>query len=76
MLEVGPSTGNLTTKILEQAKHVPVIEMGPRMAADIMKWVQGVYVPHIQLSYFHLLLRPASIFPASDLSFFQCRPAH
>ena len=76
MLEVGPSTGNLTVKILEQAKHVTAIEMDPRMAAEVMKQVQGAYVPHIKLSYFHLLLRPASVFLASDLFFFQCRPAH
>ena len=70
MLEVGPSTGNLTVKILEQAKHVTAIEMDPHMAAEVMKQVQGAYVPHIKLSYFHLLLRPVSVFPASDLFFF------
>jgi len=44
VLEVGPGTGNLTVKILEQAKHVTAIEMDPRMAAEVMKRVQGTYV--------------------------------
>ncbi|KAF9556243.1 rRNA adenine dimethylase [Agrocybe pediades] len=41
VLEVGPGTGNLTVKILEQAKHVTAIEMDPRMAAEVLKRVQG-----------------------------------
>jgi len=76
VLEVGSSTGNLTVKILEQAKHITAIEMNLHMAAEVMKQVQGTYVPHIKLSYFYLLLHPALVFLASDLSFFQYRPAH
>ncbi|KAJ3983551.1 S-adenosyl-L-methionine-dependent methyltransferase [Lentinula detonsa] len=41
VLEVGPGTGNLTIKILEQAKHVTAVEMDPRMAAELTKRVQG-----------------------------------
>ncbi|KAJ3879297.1 S-adenosyl-L-methionine-dependent methyltransferase [Lentinula edodes] len=41
VLEVGPGTGNLTVKILEQAKHVTAVEMDPRMAAELTKRVQG-----------------------------------
>ncbi|TFK27318.1 adenine-N6,N6--dimethyltransferase [Coprinopsis marcescibilis] len=41
VLEVGPGTGNLTVKILEKAKHVTAVEMDPRMAAEVMKRVQG-----------------------------------
>ena len=41
VLEVGPGTGNLTVRILEQAKHVTAIEMDPRMAAELTKRVQG-----------------------------------
>jgi len=70
VLEVGSSTGNLTMKILKQAKPITANEIDPHMATGVIKWVQGVYIPHIQLSYFHLLLCPASIFSASDLSFF------
>nr|ASF90277.1 hypothetical protein SPAR01865 [Bartheletia paradoxa] len=41
VLEVGPGTGNLTVRILEQCKHVTVVEMDPRMAAELAKRVQG-----------------------------------
>ena len=41
VLEVGPGTGNLTVRILEQAKHLTVVEMDPRMAAELTKRVQG-----------------------------------
>lgn len=44
VLEVGPGTGNLTVRILEKAKHVTVVEMDPRMAAELTKRVQGKYV--------------------------------
>ncbi|CAK5284449.1 unnamed protein product [Mycena citricolor] len=41
VLEVGPGTGNLTMRILEQAKHVTAVEFDPRMAAELTKRVQG-----------------------------------
>jgi len=41
VLEVGPGTGNLTVRILEKAKRVVVVEMDPRMAAELTKRVQG-----------------------------------
>lgn len=41
VLEVGPGTGNLTVKILDKAKHVTAVEMDPRMAAEVIKRVQG-----------------------------------
>lgn len=41
VLEVGPGTGNLTMRILEQCKRLQVIEMDPRMAAELRKRVQG-----------------------------------
>ncbi|KAI1336323.1 S-adenosyl-L-methionine-dependent methyltransferase [Xylariaceae sp. FL0016] len=41
VLEVGPGTGNLTVKILEQARKVYAVEMDPRMAAEVTKRVQG-----------------------------------
>ena len=41
MLEVGPGTGNLTVRILEQARRVIAVEMDPRMAAEVTKRVQG-----------------------------------
>ncbi|KAJ3294253.1 dimethyladenosine transferase, partial [Borealophlyctis nickersoniae] len=41
VLEVGPGTGNLTVKILEKAKKTVVVEMDPRLAAELTKRVQG-----------------------------------
>lgn len=41
VLEVGPGTGNLTVRILEKAKRLSVVEMDPRMAAELTKRVQG-----------------------------------
>ena len=41
VLEVGPGTGNLTTKILEKAKRVIAVEQDPRMAAELTKRFQS-----------------------------------
>ncbi|KAF3939391.1 hypothetical protein ABW19_dt0209244 [Dactylella cylindrospora] len=41
VLEVGPGTGNLTMKILDNARKVIAVEMDPRMAAELTKRVQG-----------------------------------
>ena len=41
VLEVGPGTGNLTTRILEKAKRVFAVEQDPRMAAELTKRFQG-----------------------------------
>lgn len=41
VLEVGPGTGNLTVRILEQARRVIASEMDPRMAAELTKRVHG-----------------------------------
>ncbi|KAJ5724899.1 Dimethyladenosine transferase [Penicillium malachiteum] len=41
VLEIGPGTGNLTAKILEQAKKVIAVELDPRMAAEVTKRFQG-----------------------------------
>lgn len=41
VLEVGPGTGNLTVRILEKVKKVIAVEMDPRMAAELLKRVQG-----------------------------------
>lgn len=43
-LEVGPGTGNLTVKLLEQAKRVVAVEFDPRMVAEVQKRVQNTYV--------------------------------
>ncbi|KAK3709993.1 Dimethyladenosine transferase [Vermiconidia calcicola] len=41
VLEVGPGTGNLTTRILEKAKRVIAVEQDPRMAAELTKRFQS-----------------------------------
>jgi len=41
VLEVGPGTGNLTIRILEQSRKTIAAEMDPRMAAELTKRVQG-----------------------------------
>jgi 18S rRNA (adenine1779-N6/adenine1780-N6)-dimethyltransferase len=41
VLEVGPGTGNLTTRILQTARRCIAVEMDPRMAAELTKRVQG-----------------------------------
>ena len=41
VLEVGPGTGNLTVKLLEKCKKVIAYEIDPRLAAELLKRVQG-----------------------------------
>lgn len=41
VLEIGPGTGNVTVRILEQCKKCIAVEMDPRMAAEITKRVRG-----------------------------------
>lgn len=49
-LEVGPGTGNLTLKILEQAKKVIACEYDPRMVAEVTKRVQHTeHAKHLQI---------------------------
>ncbi|TYZ57942.1 hypothetical protein PybrP1_003570 [[Pythium] brassicae (nom. inval.)] len=49
-LEVGPGTGNLTVKLLEQAKRVVAVEFDPRMVAEVQKRVQNTeHMNHLQI---------------------------
>lgn len=41
VLEIGPGTGVLTTRILEHARSVIAVELDPRMAAELSCKVQG-----------------------------------
>ncbi|KIJ52816.1 hypothetical protein M422DRAFT_242743 [Sphaerobolus stellatus SS14] len=41
VLEVEPGTGNLTVHILEKAKQIIAVKMDPRIAAELVKRVQG-----------------------------------
>jgi len=60
VLEVGPSTGNLTVKILEQAKHITAIDMDSRMAAEVTKRVQGTYVFTLIFNFLAFIFSPFS----------------
>lgn len=52
VLEVGPGTGNMTVKMMEQAKKVVAIELDPRMVTELQKRVQGSSNEHkLQLIY-------------------------
>ena len=44
VLEIGPGTGNMTVKLLENSKKTVACEMDPRMVAEIQKRVQRT--PH------------------------------
>ncbi len=44
VLEIGPGTGNMTVKMLEEAKKVVACEIDPRMAAELQKRVTGTCV--------------------------------
>lgn len=40
-LEIGPGTGNMTVKLLEQVKKVIACEIDTRLVAELQKRVQG-----------------------------------
>jgi 18S rRNA (adenine1779-N6/adenine1780-N6)-dimethyltransferase len=44
VLEIGPGTGNMTVKMLDQCKKVIACEVDPRMVAELQKRVMGT--PH------------------------------
>ncbi len=50
VLEIGPGTGNLTMKLLEQAKKVVAVELDPRMVLELQRRVQGTaYANQLQI---------------------------
>lgn len=81
VLEVGPGTGNLTTKILEKAKRVIAVEADPRMAAELTKRFQGTpaakrlelilgdVIKHPQLPYFDVCISNTPYQISSPLTF-------
>ena len=81
ILEVGPGTGNLTTKILEKAKRVIAVEQDPRMAAELTKRFQGTpaakrleiilgdVIKHPQLPYFDICISNTPYQISSPLTF-------
>jgi len=60
VLEVGSSTGNLTVKILKQAKHVTAIDMDSRMATEVTTRVQGTYVSTLIFHFLTFIFSPFS----------------
>ncbi|KAJ8913519.1 hypothetical protein NQ315_017070 [Exocentrus adspersus] len=49
-LEIGPGTGNLTVKLLEQVKKVIACEIDTRLVAELQKRVQGTHLqPKLQI---------------------------
>lgn len=46
VLEVGPGTGNLTVRLLEQAKKVVAVEFDRRMVREVLKRVEGTPREH------------------------------
>jgi 18S rRNA (adenine1779-N6/adenine1780-N6)-dimethyltransferase len=50
VLEVGPGTGNLTVRLLQQAKRVIAVEFDRRMVREVLKRVEGQeYEHHLQV---------------------------
>ncbi|KAF7281863.1 putative dimethyladenosine transferase [Rhynchophorus ferrugineus] len=44
VLEIGPGTGNMTVKLLEQVKKVVACEIDTRLVAELQKRVQGTHL--------------------------------
>lgn len=50
VLEVGPGTGNLTVRLLQQSKRVVAVEFDRRMVREVLKRVEGQeYEHHLQI---------------------------
>lgn len=50
VLEVGPGTGNLTVRLLQQSKRVIAVEFDRRMVREVLKRVEGQeYEHHLQI---------------------------
>uniref|UniRef100_M4BEJ8 rRNA adenine N(6)-methyltransferase n=1 Tax=Hyaloperonospora arabidopsidis (strain Emoy2) TaxID=559515 RepID=M4BEJ8_HYAAE len=49
-LEVGPGTGNMTVKLLDQSKRVVAVEFDARMVAELQKRIQHTeHLNHLQI---------------------------
>jgi len=80
VLEIGPGTGNLTVKLLEQAKKVIAVEVDPRMVAELQKRVSATEHKHklqilvgdvlkLDLPYFDLCVANIPYSISSPLTF-------
>ncbi|GMR35850.1 hypothetical protein PMAYCL1PPCAC_06045, partial [Pristionchus mayeri] len=70
VLEVGPGTGNLTVKLLEQAKKVIACEIDPRMVAELNKRVMGTHL-HNKLE-----IRAGDVMKADEWPYFDVSVAN
>jgi len=80
VLEIGPGTGNLTVKLLEQAKKVIAVEVDPRMVAELQKRVGATEHKHklqilvgdvlkVELPYFDICVANIPYSISSPLTF-------
>jgi len=80
VLEIGPGTGNLTVKLLEQVKKVVAVEFDPRMVAELQKRVSGTEHAHklqiihgdflkVELPYFDVCVANVPYQISSPLTF-------
>jgi 18S rRNA (adenine1779-N6/adenine1780-N6)-dimethyltransferase len=80
VLEIGPGTGNLTVKLLEQVKKVIAVEFDPRMVAELQKRVNGTEHAHklqiihgdflkVELPYFDVCVANVPYQISSPLTF-------
>jgi len=80
VLEIGPGTGNLTVRLLEQAKKVIAVEVDPRMVAELQKRISASEhksklqvlvgdVLKIDLPYFDLVVANIPYMISSPLTF-------
>jgi 18S rRNA (adenine1779-N6/adenine1780-N6)-dimethyltransferase len=76
VLEIGPGTGNLTVKILEKVKKLIVVEMDPRMAAELSKRIKSPKLEiicgdflKVELPYFDVCISNTPYQISSPLTF-------
>ncbi|KAI8833704.1 S-adenosyl-L-methionine-dependent methyltransferase [Chytridium lagenaria] len=81
--EVGPGTGNVSVKIVPKCKKLTVVEMDPRMAAELSKRVQGTPEQRkldivvgdflkVQLPYFDVCISNTPYQISSPLPLWRC----
>merc|ERR1719191_2157923 len=62
VFEIGPGTGNLTMRLLEQARKVVAFEIDPRMAAEVRKRAQSAGRMNLTVQEGDVLRTPWPVF--------------
>ncbi|XP_066155542.1 probable dimethyladenosine transferase [Euwallacea fornicatus] len=63
VLEIGPGTGNMTVRLLEQSKKVIACEIDTRLVAELQKRVQGTHFqPKLQIEVGDVLKKDLPFF--------------